>query len=114
MNLPPTEPPQGWIKDGDSLIRTYVLEDFDAAIRWVQDVAVLSSRCDHHPDIDIRLNRVTLRLTTHETGGLTHRDWEWAEAAAKAWDGGERSSKEDHPVGRKINPCLGKTPVGGS
>jgi 4a-hydroxytetrahydrobiopterin dehydratase len=44
-------------------------------------VAVLAERRNHHPDIDIRWNRVTLKLTTHETGGLTGRDWDWAEAA---------------------------------
>jgi 4a-hydroxytetrahydrobiopterin dehydratase len=44
-------------------------------------VAVLAERRNHHPDIDIRWNRVTLKLTTHETGGLTDRDWDWAEAA---------------------------------
>jgi 4a-hydroxytetrahydrobiopterin dehydratase len=63
------------------LIRTDVFADFAAAIRWVNQVAVLAERRNHHPDIDIRWNRVTLKLTTHETGGLTDRDWDWAEAA---------------------------------
>jgi len=58
-----------------------VFADFAAAMRWVNQVAVLSERRNHHPDIDIRWNRVTLKLTTHETRGLTDRDWDWAEAA---------------------------------
>jgi 4a-hydroxytetrahydrobiopterin dehydratase len=47
----------------------------------VNRVAALAGRRNHHPDIEIRWNRVTLRLTTHEAGGLTHQDWGWAEAA---------------------------------
>ena len=48
---------------------------------WVNRVANLAEQQNHHPDIDIRWNRVTLRLTTHETGGLTDRDWLWIQAA---------------------------------
>ncbi len=75
------KPQPGWIQEGQSLIRTDVFADFAAAMRWVNQVAVLAERRNHHPDIDIRWNRVTLKLTTHETGGLTDRDWDWAEAA---------------------------------
>jgi len=75
------KPVPGWIQEGQSLIRTDVFADFAAAMRWVNQVAVLAERRNHHPDIDIRWNRVTLKLTTHETGGLTDRDWDWAEAA---------------------------------
>ena len=75
------KPLPGWIQEGQSLMRTDVFADFAAAIRWVNQVAVLAERRNHHPDIDIRWNRVILKLTTHETGGLTDRDWDWAEAA---------------------------------
>ena len=75
------KPLPGWIQEGQSLMRTDVFADFAAAIRWDNQVAVLAERRNHHPDIDIRWNRVTLKLTTHETGGLTDRDWDWAEAA---------------------------------
>ena len=75
------KPLPGWTQEGQSLIRTDVFADFAAAMRWVNQVAVLAERRNHHPDIDIRWNRVTLKLTTHETGGLTDRDWDWAEAA---------------------------------
>ncbi len=75
------KPQAGWIKGGQSLIRTDVFEDFASAMQWVNQVAALSERRNHHPDIDIRWNRVTLKLTTHDAGGLTDRDWEWAEAA---------------------------------
>ena len=75
------KPLPGWTQEGQSLIRTDVFADFAAAMRWVNQVAILAERRNHHPDIDIRCNRVTLKLTTHETGGLTDRDWDWAEAA---------------------------------
>jgi 4a-hydroxytetrahydrobiopterin dehydratase len=71
----------GWNRDGSSLVRTEVFPDFDTAMVWVNRVAALAGRRNHHPDIEIRWNRVTLRLTTHEAGGLTHQDWGWAEAA---------------------------------
>ncbi|MEN9778637.1 MAG: hypothetical protein RJB04_2392 [Verrucomicrobiota bacterium] len=78
-----SQPPQmpAWAIDGPSLVRTEIFNDFNAAMNWVQRVARLAEQRNHHPDIEIRWNRVTLRLTTHETGGLTHRDWSWAKAA---------------------------------
>ena len=75
----PQEP--GWILEGHSWVRTEVFPDFPAAMRWVNRVARLAELRNHHPDIEIHWNRVTLRLTTHETGGLTDRDRSWALAA---------------------------------
>ena len=72
---------QGWNRDGSSLVRTEVFPDFDTAMVWVNRVAALAGQRNHHPDIEIRWNRVTLRLTTHEAGGLTEQDWSWAETA---------------------------------
>jgi 4a-hydroxytetrahydrobiopterin dehydratase len=63
------------------LVRTEVFPDFDTAMVWVNRVAALAGQRNHHPDIEIRWNRVTLRLTTHEVGELTEQDWSWAEAA---------------------------------
>ena len=85
-NPQPPQPPQqprqpAWTSDGPSLVRTEIFPDFNAAMNWVQRVARLAEQRNHHPDIEIRWNRVTLRLTTHETGGLTDRDWSWAKAA---------------------------------
>ncbi len=82
-NSQPLQQPQmpAWTIDGPSLVRTEIFNDFNAAMHWVQRVARLAEQRNHHPDIEIRWNRVTLRLTTHETGGLTHRDWSWAKAA---------------------------------
>ena len=64
-----------WKKRGLTIARTYPFKDFPAAIKFVNAVARLAERAWHHPDIDIRWNRVTLTLTTHDAGGLTKKDF---------------------------------------
>ena len=70
-----------WTLEGGHLVRTEEFTDFRAAMLWVNRVANLAEQRNHHPDIDIRWNRVTLKLMTHETGGLTERDRSWIQAA---------------------------------
>lgn len=67
-----------WSKVGSTLTRTYVFKDFPAAIRFVNKIAGLAEKAWHHPDIDIRWNKVTLVLTTHDEGGLTQKDFKLA------------------------------------
>ena len=64
-----------WKKTGAMIARTYQFKDFPAAMKFVNAVARLAERAWHHPDIDIRWNRVTLTLTTHDAGGLTKKDF---------------------------------------
>ena len=63
-----------WELRGEELHSTFVLRDFGEAIGFVAQVALAAEKADHHPDIDIRWNKVTLVLTTHEAGGLTEKD----------------------------------------
>lgn len=63
-----------WSRDGDAIRREVTLRDFSAAMAFVNWVAALAEAADHHPDIDIRWNRVTLTLSTHSEGGVTSRD----------------------------------------
>lgn len=70
----------GWSRDGDSIVRTYVFEDFTQAMGFVVSVGLKAERAFHHPDIDVRWNQVTLRLSTHSEGGLTEKDIELAAA----------------------------------
>ena len=58
----------GWTRRGEELVRVYEARDFPAAIRLVDDVAVLAEEADHHPDIDIRWRTVTFALCTHSAG----------------------------------------------
>ena len=67
-----------WKKKGVTIVRTYQFKDFSAAIKFVNAAAKLAERAWHHPDIDIRWNRVTLTLTTHDAGGLTEKDFDLA------------------------------------
>ncbi len=64
-----------WKKSGPVITRTFIFKDFPAAIRFVSAVAKLAEKAWHHPDIDIRWNKVTLVLTTHDAGGLTRTDF---------------------------------------
>jgi 4a-hydroxytetrahydrobiopterin dehydratase len=67
-----------WKRKGLTIVRTYQFKDFPAAIKFINTVAKLAEAAWHHPDIDIRWNRVTLGLTTHDAGGLTKKDFDLA------------------------------------
>jgi 4a-hydroxytetrahydrobiopterin dehydratase len=64
-----------WEKNGGVILRTFQFKDFPAAMKFVETVAQLAEEAWHHPDIDIRWNKVTLALTTHDAGGLTEKDF---------------------------------------
>ena len=63
-----------WARDGDSISRTFVFADFNEAMGFVTRVAIASEVADHHPDIDIRWNKVTIVLSTHSESALTSKD----------------------------------------
>jgi 4a-hydroxytetrahydrobiopterin dehydratase len=68
-----------WRRRRQVISRTYQFKDFVAAMRFVNAVAKRAEQAGHHPDIDIRWNRVTLGLTTHDAGGLTENDFALAQ-----------------------------------
>ena len=74
---------RGWARDGKEIRKTFELKDFARAMGFVSTVSLLAEKANHHPDIDIRWNRVTLTLSTHSAGGLTEKDF----ALATAIDG---------------------------
>ena len=89
--MPKLTPPQiksalaaapNWKKKGALIARTYEFKDFVAAMKFVNAVAKLAEQAWHHPDIDIRWNKVTLALTTHDQGGLTAKDFALATSSA--------------------------------
>lgn len=69
---------KGWKRAGKSIVRDVALKDFESALRFVNKVARVAERSDHHPDIDIRWNKVRLALSTHASGGLTALDFQVA------------------------------------
>jgi 4a-hydroxytetrahydrobiopterin dehydratase len=71
----------GWAQQGDMIVKTYKLPSFPAAVAFVTHLGFLAEAAGHHPDIDIRYNKVTLALTTHDAGGLSQKDFDLASAA---------------------------------
>jgi 4a-hydroxytetrahydrobiopterin dehydratase len=69
-----------WTLDGETISRTFTFADFGEAMGFVTRVAIAAEAADHHPDIDIRWNRVTLVLSTHSAGALTGLDRDLAAA----------------------------------
>lgn len=67
-----------WKRTGSVISRTIQFKDFVGAMKFVNAVARLAEKAAHHPDIDIRWNKVTLALTTHSEGGLTKKDFQLA------------------------------------
>ena len=73
----------GWALADGALTRTFRFADFVHAVDFVEHLADVAESLQHHPDIDIRYNKVTLRLATHSAGGITARDVELAEALSR-------------------------------
>ena len=67
-----------WERHGDELVKSRRGRDFADSLSYVVAVGALAEEMDHHPDIDIRWNVVTLRLTTHSDGGITRKDLDLA------------------------------------
>jgi 4a-hydroxytetrahydrobiopterin dehydratase len=67
-----------WEREGDEIHKVFEFDDFASSMTFVNEVAKLAERYDHHPDIDIRWNKVRLALSTHAEGGLTPTDFDVA------------------------------------
>ena len=66
--------PEGWREHDNALVREFEFASFPAAVAFVDRLAEVAESQDHHPDIDIRYRRVTVRWSTHSAGGVTDRD----------------------------------------
>lgn len=69
-----------WDRDGDELVKVVTRKDFGEAMQFVNAVALIADGANHHPDIAISWNKVTLRVTTHDAGGLSQLDLDLASA----------------------------------
>ena len=63
-----------WRVEHGQITKTYKAPSFHHAIGFVVQIAILAERADHHPDIDIRYDSVTIALSTHSAGGITEKD----------------------------------------
>jgi len=64
-----------WSKRAKRILRTFKFEGFLKSVAFVDRIAKKVKKSNHHPDIDIRFNQVTLTLTTHDEGGITGKDF---------------------------------------
>jgi len=69
-----------WKLERGELVRLFEFANFIEAMQFVNSVAELAEGAGHHPDIDIRYNKVRLALVSHDAGGLTERDFDLAAA----------------------------------
>lgn len=68
----------GWQLEGGEIVRTFSFRDFPGSLDFVNRVGELAETAGHHPDIDIRYNKVRLALATHDAGGITTKDFDLA------------------------------------
>lgn len=68
----------GWELERGEIIREFKFADFRGSLEFVNRVGDLAEDAGHHPDIDIRYNKVRLALVSHDAGGLTEKDFELA------------------------------------
>lgn len=75
----------GWslARGGEAIARTFEFADFNEAFGFMTRVAIMAEKQDHHPEWSNVYNKVTIELTTHDAGGLTHRDVRLAKAIDK-------------------------------
>ena len=64
----------GWTLENNEIRRIFSFADFGESMSFVNSVAALAERAGHHPDIDIRYNKVQLGLSSHDAGGITEKD----------------------------------------
>lgn len=68
----------GWTRTGTAITRTFAFAGFPEAVEFVARLVEPAERMEHHPDLDVRYNKVIVTLSTHDQGGLTAYDFELA------------------------------------
>jgi 4a-hydroxytetrahydrobiopterin dehydratase len=70
-----------WSVANDALVKTFSFEDFVQSMQFVNRLGIAAEAAQHHPDIDIRYSKVTVALSTHDSGGITEKDFAIAQEA---------------------------------
>ena len=73
----------GWQRDGDAIRRAFKLDDFKGSVDFVNRLTPEAEEMNHHPDLAISWNEVTVTISTHSEGGLTANDFELARKIEK-------------------------------
>ncbi|HEX7374662.1 MAG TPA: 4a-hydroxytetrahydrobiopterin dehydratase [Steroidobacteraceae bacterium] len=105
-------PGWGLSADGKAVARRFKFRDFDAALDFVNRLAPIANRLDHHPDLSVGWGYCEVLFTTHDAGGLTQLDAEAARATQALADGLARGAGKAHkyqwsslPV-EQVNPAM--------
>jgi 4a-hydroxytetrahydrobiopterin dehydratase len=69
---------EGWEREGESIKKDFKLEDFKGSVDFVNRLTPVAEDMNHHPDLEISWNTVTVSISTHSEGGLTENDFELA------------------------------------
>lgn len=70
---------KGWVREENYLVRRLQFEDFVSAVNFINKITPIAEELEHHPDLELRdYNKLIIRLTTHDEGGITELDFELA------------------------------------
>jgi 4a-hydroxytetrahydrobiopterin dehydratase len=72
-------PLEGWERSGDAIRKQFQLDDFKGSVDFVNRLTPEAEEMNHHPDLEISWNKVTVAISTHSEGGLTENDFKLAE-----------------------------------
>lgn len=68
-----------WSRKDESITKTFKFKGFPESVAFVQRLVAPAEAADHHPDVDVRYNKVSITLSTHDSGGLTAADFALAQ-----------------------------------
>ena len=71
---------EGWRRDGDAIVKEFKLDDFVGSVDFIDRLAPVAEEMNHHPDLQVSWNKVTVSITTHSEGGLTENDFKLAKS----------------------------------
>jgi 4a-hydroxytetrahydrobiopterin dehydratase len=74
------DPPAGWSVDGVAWVKTFDRGNFDGSLAFINAIGAEANRQDHHPDLALSWNEVTVRTWSHDTNSITERDLRLADA----------------------------------
>jgi 4a-hydroxytetrahydrobiopterin dehydratase len=83
----------GWRRDGDFIAKDFRFRTFLAGIRFVDAVALIAEAQEHHPDIQVVWTTVTLKIQTHDEGGITEWDVALAREIEKNFSRGKKPAQ---------------------
>ena len=84
----------GWSRDEKAIVADFTFRDFNDALIFVNSVAQAAEQMNHHPDIDIRYNKVLMLLTSHDSGGVTRRDTRMAKQISDIFAQSQQADKD--------------------